>query len=263
MRKTTLKIEIPFFKVSFNKEVHYSATTGKGKEALKELLHGEAQGYCMYCYTRIMIDGKYTGHLEHAIEKNMSKDYLTECLPNIGVACSICNGKYKRYQEKKRMVSKDEIKKFESRISCEDGCREPCEAYLDLKKAYLRNESSHIILQPLGVIGEESGEQMALQYDVLETEFEPSNKYAYTIKEKDFIMDHIDRFHLNDKRSKTRQLISFLEDTIEMEGKYSKREYNNMVVKLFVEQILNGKNQKEILKICSAIYAYSMLKFRT
>lgn len=102
-----------------------------------------------------------------------------------------------------------------------------------------------------------------MQYDVLETEFIPSQAYEYAVCENIFILDHINRFHLNAEEGKTKQLIHFIEDTIECDGHYTKVEYNNMIVALFVEQILDGKTQEEILKICKLIYSYSFSKFRT
>lgn len=80
-----------------------------------------------------------------------------------------------------------------------------------------------------------------MQYDVLETEFIPSQAYEYAACENIFILDHINRFHLNAEEGKTKQLIHFIEDIIECDGHYTKLEYNNMIVALFVEQILDGK----------------------
>lgn len=56
----------------------------------------------MYCYTRIRVDNKLYANLEHAIEKNNS-DKLIECVPNIGLSCSVCNQTFKRIGEKKPM----------------------------------------------------------------------------------------------------------------------------------------------------------------
>lgn len=58
----------------------------------------------MYCYTRIRIDGKFYANLEHAIEKNNSKK-LVECVPNIGLACSVCNQSLKKRGENNRRLS--------------------------------------------------------------------------------------------------------------------------------------------------------------
>lgn len=38
----------------------------------------------MYCYSRVLVDRKMFGNLEHAIEKKNS-DKLIECIPNIGL----------------------------------------------------------------------------------------------------------------------------------------------------------------------------------
>lgn len=258
-----LMIDIPKFRVDFETDREYGYTGTIEKENLKDALYKAGKQYCMYCYTRIQIDNRRMGHLEHGIEKNISPDKLTDCVPDIGLACSICNDKYKRYQEKERRPEKSVITEFEKNKLCKKNCINECSAFLKLKKEYLRNEKAHIILQPSGVKGEDSDEELLLQYDVLEAEFIPSRSYRYSQNEKNFIQDHINRFHLNTADDKTRQLIYFIQDTIEHDGKYPDIEYNNMIVELFVEQVLTGKTQEEILKICRLIYSYSFSKFRT
>lgn len=257
-----LMIDIPKFQVTFepNKKYGYSGKTRK--ENLCDALYRASKYYCMYCYSRIQIDNHRSGQLEHGIEKNISLKKLKECVPDIGLACSICNDKYKRYQEKYRIPTKKVIEEFEKE-PCIENCTVECKAFLKLKRDYIRNEKAHIILQPAGVTGEDTKQELLLQYDVLETEFIPSRKYDYSEAEKKFIWDHINRFHLNTAEDKTKQLIHFIEDVIEHDGRYTKVEYNNLIVELFVEQVLSGKTQEEILKICSLIYSYSFSKFRT
>ena len=71
----------------------------------------------MYCYSRINVDNKWYGNLEHAIEKNNSYK-LRECIPNIGAACMRCNQSLKRVGEKKRIISAKVIDVFESNSRC-------------------------------------------------------------------------------------------------------------------------------------------------
>lgn len=132
-----------------------------------------------------------------------------------------------------------------------------------LKNSYLKKKEAHIILQPEGVVGEDTGEKLLLQYDVLEAKFIPNTSVEYSMKEIQFIEDHIERFRLNAKEEKSRQLIRFVEDTIEKEGNYTKIDYNNMIVELFVTQVLKNRSQKEILKLCKLIYTISCVKFNT
>lgn len=255
-------IDIPKFQVAFEDNKKYRYTAGKGRENLKNVLYKASHNYCMYCYTRIKIDGRGEGKLEHAIEKSISPEILTECIPNIGIACGTCNEKYKRVGEKLRVPAKESVAAFEKKAACKHTCRNVCKSYMELKQEYLREEHAHIILQPQGVVGKESGFEL-LQYDALETKFIPSRKYQYTRDEKCFIQDHINRFHLNARNEKTKQLIYFIEDTIEKDGLYTKVEPNNLIVELFVEQILVGRTREEVLKICKMIYRYSFIKFAT
>lgn len=257
-----LTINIPKFQVIFEKGKEYGYYGKNRKENLSNALYSASKQYCMYCYTRIQIDNRRSGQLEHGIEKNILPEKLTDCVPNIGLACGNCNSKYKRYQEKDRVPKENVISEFKKE-QCEKNCMQECVAFQRFKNEYLKSDKAHIILQPSGVIGEDTKQELLMQYDVLETEFIPSQKYEYSENEKIFILDHINRFQLNAEGGKTKQLIHFIEDTIECDGHYTKVECNNLIVELFIEQFLNGKTQKEILKICTLIYSYSFSKFRT
>lgn len=87
-------------------------------------------------------------------------------------------------------------------------------------------------------------------------------RYGYRGRTGVIIKTHIARFKLNDRQQKTEQLIKFLRDIINNEGRYTSIEYNNMIVELFVKR-LEGKTVEEILKICSTIYEYAVVKFYT
>lgn len=260
MHRELLVLQIPKFKVNFAKDKVYGYSSEEKKRNLKEALVEASNGYCMYCYRRIVLDRQNNGHLEHGIEKDNTKKLL-DCVPNISIACASCNTSRKKQGEKKRKISKELIDEFKKN-ECIDRCEKPCEAYEELKAKYIENDDSKIILQPLGVKGKDTGEMLELEYDVLEAEFKPSRSHRYSCNEEQFIKTHIARFKLNDKQQKTEQLIKFLRDTIENEGNYTNMEYNNMIVELFVKQ-LEGKSKEEILKICSVIYEYEVVKFNT
>lgn len=98
--------------------------------------------------------------------------------------------------------------------------------------------------------------------DVLQSRFQASNRYMYSEQEIEFMEDHIKRFRLNGEREKTKQLVAFLKDTIDCEGRYTKMEYNHYIVELFMEK-LQGKTREEILKICKLLYIKAVLKFQT
>ena len=267
MEQDILMIDIPLYKVEYGEE-KYGYTSLKGRENLKKVLYRTSGNYCMYCYNRIKIDGNEYGHLEHAIEKAISKDKLTECIPNIGIACPMCNDKYKKIGEKGRRPEEAAIQIFEKNVKCtKENCKKPCQAYLELKKSYLKRKSARFLMQPLGVTGKDIGcdgnRKLKMQYDIVEAKYLPSKKEEYSTKEKEFIEHHIDMFHLNTVERKSTQLIKFLKDVIQQEGNYTRLEYNNQVVELFVKQVLKDKTSEEILKICKKLYTYAVLKFNT
>lgn len=214
-------------------------------------------GYCMYCYSRVKVDKKLYGNLEHAIEKSNS-DRLIECIPNIGMACPICNMSFKRIGEQKRKITDFAIQNFEEKSKCtaerRKQCTVPCKPLRLLQKKYSEMPGAEIILQPMGVAGEQSGLPLAIRYDVLKMEFQPNtNLYAYSDDEVTFINRHIQRFHLNDPKYKTYQLVDYIKNLIDNDGVLNQYEYNNMIVKLFADKI-KDKTAKEKVAICSKIY---------
>lgn len=55
---------MPNFEPEYKNDTLYGYK-GKGGENLKALLTETSKGYCMYCYTRILVDRKNFGNLEH------------------------------------------------------------------------------------------------------------------------------------------------------------------------------------------------------
>lgn len=94
-----LILQMPLFRPRYKKWKKYGYTKKDEKENLKEVLEESSGGYCMYCYTRIRVDGKLYANLEHAIEKSNSEK-LRECIPNIGIACPRCNQSLKKAGER-------------------------------------------------------------------------------------------------------------------------------------------------------------------
>lgn len=252
-----LVLEMPLFRPKYKRWKKYGYKNAKEKVNLKAILENSSEGYCMYCYSRIRVDGKLYANLEHAIEKANS-DKLIECIPNIGLTCSTCNQIFKRSGEQKRKLSEEAIKEYEHKSKCtlekRKQCTVPCKALKNLQKKYNALPEGKIILQPMGVKGNETGEELALQYDVLNMEFQPAtNSHTYSEREKEFIDIHIKRFRLNDPVYRTRQLYDFIRNVIDNDGKMPEYEFNNWIVKQFYKQ-MEGKNQKEILKICTSIF---------
>ena len=57
----------------------------------------------MYCYSLLKNDRVNIGHLEHSIEQKLDEEHLTECTPNIAIACPNCNLSLKRVGEQERL----------------------------------------------------------------------------------------------------------------------------------------------------------------
>lgn len=256
-------LEIPIFHPEYKKWIKYGYKNSKEKNNLRTVLVKCSQGYCMYCYSRVLVDGKMYANLEHAIEKTNSNK-LIECIPNIGLSCSTCNQIFKKSGEQMRKLSKEVIEKFEDKSRCtvekRKQCTMPCKALKELQLRYNELPEGKIILQPMGVSGQDTGEILALQYDILNMQFQPAlNSHTYSVGEIDFINLHIKRFRLNDPKYRTRKLYEFIKNTIDNDGKMPRYEFNNMIVEQFVKE-MEGKNATEILRICKSIFSIVFLK---
>ena len=252
-----LTLEIPVFKPKYKKWKRYGYKNTVEKNNLKTVLEASTKGYCMYCYSRIRVDQKLFANLEHAIEKANS-DKLIECIPNIGLSCTICNQTFKRIEERKRKLPVEIIGWYEKSSKCSvenrKQCTVACKALRELQKSYSCLSGAEIILQPMGIKGEESNTELALQYNVMKMIFEPAGgKDTYSGEELRFIDAHIKRFRLNDAQYRTRELYDFVKNVIDSNGKMPMYEYNNLIVQLFREK-LSGKEREEILKICESIF---------
>lgn len=252
-----LLLDIPIFQPKYKRWKTYGYTNRTEKENLKAVLEESTNGYCMYCFSRIRVDKKLYANLEHAIEKGNS-DKLVECIPNIGISCMVCNQIFKRMGEKKRRLSKSVIERYESKCRCSvynrKQCTVSCSALRELQKNYSGLSGAEIILQPMGIRGEDSGKELSLQYHIINLEFQPAkNRYTYSNKEIAFIDAHIKRFRLNAPQFRSRQLFDFIKNIVDNNGKIPVYEYNNLVVELFKEKLSN-KSQEEVLKICKSIF---------
>ena len=258
-----LTFEIPKFHPKYKRSEKYGYKNTKEKDNLKAVLEESSRGYCMYCYSRMRVDGKLYANLEHAIEKKNSEK-LIECIPNIGIACPVCNQVFKRKGEKKRILSSNTIQEYESKSRCtllkRKQCTVPCFALKALQKQYNILDEGKIILQPMGIVGNDSKENLAIQYDVMNMEFQPADSFhTYSDEEREIISTHIKRFKLNDPKYRTRQLYDFIKNIIDNNGKIPRYEYNNFIIELFAE-CLKNKTSGEILKICESIFSIIFLK---
>ena len=255
-------LDIPSFSPQYDDEIEYGYKYKPG-ENLDALLRKTSKNHCMYCYALLKNDRVNIGHLEHSIEKSLDEEHLTDCIPNMAIACPNCNMSLKRVGERKRLEELEEAKKkFSSEVQCDGkNCKVECESYKILKREYCKK--SRIILQPLGVKGENSDQEYRIQYDVYNAEFVPSKKYSYTDEDTDYIEHHINQFRLNDAGFKTKALAEFVEDVINADGKYrEEREYSNYIVDLFKEKI-KELDQEKISKLYEQIHIKNTLLFRS
>lgn len=96
-----LKVQMPNYYITFKEKNNYKFSSEcVGKKNLKKILLENSKGYCMYCYSRVQIDEKNYGHLEHTIEQDTIAE-LSDCHYNISIACPTCNLSYKKLNKKK------------------------------------------------------------------------------------------------------------------------------------------------------------------
>ncbi len=244
-------LDMPNFFPNYEKGIYYSYE-GKGGENLKELLTKTSKGYCMYCYSRILVDRKNYGELEHSVEK-FNSNKLINCISNIAIACLKCNRSFKKKGEKKRRISKKERYDFEQSIKCDSKCIQACEKYLELRDKIQQNDEGKIILQPYGTKNVKTDRQYLIQYDILNQKFIPSLDFDYDKYEKEFIEQHINRFNLNDSVYRTRELFYFCQDVLEYNAIPKGGKYSNLIVDLFIDK-LHKFSLEESIKICTIVY---------
>lgn len=112
-----LFLEMPIFRPDYKRWKKYGYKNIKEKKNLIDVLEKSSEGYCMYCYSRVMVDGKLQANLEHGVEK-INSEKLTECIPNIGLACFTCNQIFKRVGERKRKLPDSIIQEYETESKC-------------------------------------------------------------------------------------------------------------------------------------------------
>lgn len=252
-----LTIEMPAYKPRYKTWKRYGWKKPEEKANTREVLLQAGRGYCMYCYVRVLVAGKFYGQLEHGIERANSA-WLAECVPNIGLACSLCNESFKKVNQNERMLGTEQIDRFHSKARCavyqkRKQCTVPCKALRELQKEYHQSEKAHFILQPMGTTGEKSGQKLTIAYDILKDKFLPADNPLYDQQDRKFIESHIQRFHLNDPEYRTRKLMEYVKLVVDMAGELPEYEYNHLAVELFAEKI-SELSKEERLKICEKIY---------
>ncbi len=252
-------VDIPVFMPDYDKEKLYGWS--RYKDNLWDILKDTTSGYCMYCYDTVWINGQRRGQIEHGIEKVNSPEYLTDCVPNLGLACENCNGKYKRRAEEKRKLSKELLREFES-VSCKKyACRIPCERYIKLRIEYVRR--GKIILQPFESKAHENGNILKLRYDLLNGKYIPGDcGCSYSREELGIIEGHIRLFGLNSAERRNREVGKYCKNVIDYHSLMQDMSYDNLVVDLFRDK-LKDLPIDDAVKVCKIIYSRALLQRAT
>lgn len=252
-------VDIPIFVPSYEADKKYGWS--KYKDNLWGLLKNTTGGYCMYCYDSIWINGQRRGQIEHGIEKINSVNCLSDCVPNLGLACENCNGSYKRRGEEKRKLSVKSIKEFE-KVKCRKyDCKEPCDEYKKLRREYIR--TGKIMIQPFEVRLKEDGNILRLQYDLLKCKYIPSNSHGeYNEEELKIIGEHIKLFGLNSPERKNFEIGRYCKNVIDNQSIMKDVIYNNLIVDLFRKK-LSSLHIQEAIKICQIIYGNALIQLAT
>ena len=261
-------IRLPIYQVKFEENKNYDMSTKRGKKNLRDILLETGKGYCMYCYSKINIDKKNYGHLEHTVESKIVPD-LKKCHYNLSIACPTCNSSSKSKEEKQRRIG------VESFICDKVNCMEsPCKDYYLNTNKYLNNmiekKLEKIIMQPRGIIESYTGEKnyFEIEYNLLQQEFVPLNNKEYSEKVIKYIKSHIDKFNLNDEEYRTEEIKKVVEYVIEYENIPKKDYFNNYIAELFIEKLevflkeSSSSKMEKVKKICIIIREAILLKYR-
>lgn len=248
-------IDIPEFLPQYKINKTYGYCNEYKRKELQQLLCQVSKGYCMYCYNLVKINGHIYGDLEHGIEKSIEEDKLKECIPNIGIACSKCNQKYKRYGEKKRILF---IKKEQLFFKdCKENCTTFCNEMLEIRKKYIKN--GKILVQPhYNYIYEKKN--LRIQYDLLNAKYIPSKKVIYDSEEIEVIEGHINLFQLNNPERRNREVALYCKNVFDNRNLLTEIHYNNYIVDLLREKLERVNNIDLALEICKIIYFANFIK---
>lgn len=232
-------IKMPFsYELKFKKNENYKYTPYKSKARtnLENILIKSSKGYCMYCYSKVIIDGKNYGHLEHSIEQATSSD-LISCKHNLSLACPTCNLSFKKKQQKEREI---EINKVFDCLN-EECSQVPCKNYKSVLTKYVSNmctkKLDKIIIKPHSIYLSESLDSLEIVYDLIELKFKPLDNKNYSKSHRLYIQSHIDKFNLNDEKYYTTEIKKVIEDLLEYNQIPPKERYHNLVAELFIEKL--------------------------
>ena len=235
-------VDIPEFIPEYDEKRQYGYSDTQLKKQLIQLLCNTSEGYCMYCYNSVKINGNIYADLEHGIEKSIDNEIFEDCIPNISISCSKCNQKYKRLGEKKRISYMKEQKK--EIIGCRNiDCKQLCDQMVELRKKYVDN--GKILIYPFGncII--------------------PSEKYDYTKHEREVIENHIKLFRLNSPERRNREVPLYCKNVINQKSLLLDIRYNNYIVDLFRKKLEKLNSISKAVEICKIVYFMNFIKMAT
>ncbi|MGL5964830.1 MAG: hypothetical protein ACRCZ9_07075 [Fusobacteriaceae bacterium] len=257
------------YKIKFEPGIDYTYSSGKNN--LRKVLTESSKGYCMYCYTKILINKKNFGHLEHTIEQEHFEE-LENCHYNISIACPKCNQSFKKKEQSKRKI------KNSGNFKCDQNCEsQPCIYFFQVADEYLKNikdsNLEFIILKPRGILkgpNRDGNIYYEIDFDLLTQKFIPRDNSRYTENTKKDIQEHINKFHLNSPEYSTEEIRYVIEDILEFGKLPNKKRYNNYIAELFIDYLdnvtgkyLNPEEKKnKIIKICKIILSQGIIKHR-
>lgn len=252
-------IDIPAYLPVFEERIQYGYSDEKARRELLLFLCDVSDGYCMYCYNSVKINGNIYADLEHGIEKSIDKDIFEDCIPNISISCSKCNQKYKRMGEKKRIsFMKDQNLKLEG---CKKGsCKQPCDKMVEIRKKYIYN--GKILIPPFGNSIYEQ-QKLELQYDLLNAKYIPSRKWEYTPDEQNIIENHINKFKLNSSVRRNREVALYCKNVIDQRSLLIGVRYNNYVVELLRKKLSGLNDLEKAIEVCKIVYFLNFIKLAT
>ena len=257
-------LELPNYEVKFEENKNYKYNL-KREHNLKKALIKASRGYCMYCYTRIELDGRNYGHLEHTIEQNIAPP-IVNCHHNISLACPTCNLSLKKREQNKRVIDVDK------NLKCDFSCKDtPCDIYYAIANKYINNlvnkgNIKKFILRPRGIIQNSNNREKIyykIAYDLYNFKFIPYGDERYYPESKKYIEEHIEKFCLNDEKYRTKEIKKVIEDILNLEKIPNKTRYNNLVAELFIEKLekINSLfGMEKVKKLCLILETQRIMK---
>lgn len=252
-------IDIPSFIPIYDLKKEYGYEDDILKKELRKVLCLSSDGYCMYCYNSIKINGQIYGDLEHGIEKSINIKILNNCVPNISISCSKCNQKYKRSGEKKR-VSSFNMSEIDISSCAQTNCNHLCSEMRENRKNYIAK--GKILLQPFENEVVE-GKRLELQYDLLHAKYIPNQNRKYSKTEIEIIENHIKLFKLNSSERRNREIGLYCKNVIDQNSILKEIRYNNLVVKLLQKKLIELNDLNMAVKICKIIYFTNFIEMAT